>query len=115
MIQLLDRKSNLVRGMEHLYSQLFLRANVNSPRSRVSLSWNVRREHRSIDKGGPSVQAFNLGGERNYVKEDIVYDDIFGTTHHTVYCYWIEPPPVRQPGIFPPSTFTMCGDHNKVN
>jgi hypothetical protein len=61
------------------------------------------------------LQAFNLGGDRNYVQGDISYDDIFGKTHHTVYCYWTEPPPVRQPGVFPSSTFTMCGEHNKMD
>jgi hypothetical protein len=61
------------------------------------------------------LQAFNLGGDRNYVQGDITYDDIFGQTHHTVYCYWTAPPQVRQPGVFPPSTFVICGDHNKMD
>jgi len=61
------------------------------------------------------LQAFNLGGDRNYVQGNISYDDIFGKTHHTIYCYWTEPPQVRQPGVFPPSTFVMCGDHNKMD
>jgi hypothetical protein len=61
------------------------------------------------------LHAFNLGGDRNYVQGDIVYDDVFGKTHHTIYCYWTEPPPIRQPGVFPPSVFTICGTHNKMD
>jgi hypothetical protein len=67
------------------------------------------------DWEGNYLSIFNLGGDRNYVQGDIVYEDIFGNTHHTVYCYWTEPPPIRQPGVFPSSVFTLCGEHNKMD
>jgi hypothetical protein len=56
------------------------------------------------------------GAERGYVQGQITYVDIFGENHKTNFCYWTELPlQPLPPGVFPPSDFIMCKDHNAMD
>lgn len=57
------------------------------------------------DYQGQFTQIFRIEGNRIYVQGRVTYDDIFGKSHETLFCYWFAPP----------SDFVMCNDHNKMN
>lgn len=57
------------------------------------------------DYQGRFAQLFRIEGERAYIQGRVTYDDIFGNTHETIFCFWFAPP----------SDFIMCNDHNKMN
>jgi len=67
------------------------------------------------DYQGKFLQIFRMAGDRAYVQGKVTYDDIFGKSHQTTFCYWAELPqtsPVA--GTFPASDFRMCNDHNSM-
>jgi len=57
------------------------------------------------DYQGRFTQIFKIEGDRVYVQGRVTYDDVFGSPHETIFCYWFAPP----------SDFVMCNDHNKMN
>lgn len=57
------------------------------------------------DYQGKFAQIFAISGDRVYIQGRVTYDDIFGKSHETIFCYWYAPP----------SDFVMCNDHNKMN
>jgi hypothetical protein len=68
------------------------------------------------DYQGKFLQIFRFEGERIYVQGRITYQDVFGKTHQTIYCYWAElPQNPLPPGIIPPTDFVMCHDHNLMD
>jgi hypothetical protein len=59
----------------------------------------------SSDYQGTFAQIFKIDADRAYVQGRVTYDDVFGKSHETVFCFWYAPP----------SDFVMCNDHNKMN
>jgi hypothetical protein len=57
------------------------------------------------DYQGKFGQLFKIEGNRAYVQGRVTYDDVFGRSHETIFCFWFAPP----------SDFVMCNDHNKMN
>lgn len=57
------------------------------------------------DYQGKFTQIFAIGGDRTYVQGRVTYQDVFGGSHETTFCYWFAPP----------SDFVMCNDHNGMN
>jgi hypothetical protein len=57
------------------------------------------------DYQGKFTQIFRIEGDRVYIQGRVTYDDVFGSPHETIFCYWFAPP----------SDFVMCNDHNRMN
>lgn len=57
------------------------------------------------DYQGKFSQIFNINADRAYIQGRVTYEDVFGRSHETIFCYWFAPP----------SDFVMCNDHNRMN
>jgi hypothetical protein len=68
------------------------------------------------DYQGKFLQIFRMAGDRAYVQGRVTYDDIFGKSHQTTFCYRAELPQTSlAAGTFPASDFIMCNDHNSMD